>query len=62
LLIFTFKKAAEALLGPIAGNGLIPGRGVGGTPIFVMPGPYAPRSEVDERLHELAAALAAQPI
>ena len=39
LVIFTFKKTAEVLFGPIAGNGLIHGRELGGAPVFVMPGP-----------------------
>lgn len=54
LLLFTFKKTAQILLGPFAGNGLIRGRDVGGSLSFVMPGPYAPRPEVNERLRELA--------
>jgi TDG/mug DNA glycosylase family protein len=56
LVILTFKKTAEVLLGPIAGNGLIVGRDLGGAPIFIMPGPYAARAEVDQRLRELAEA------
>jgi TDG/mug DNA glycosylase family protein len=54
LVIFTFKKTAEVLFGPIAGNGLILGRELGGAPIFVMPGPYAASAEVDQRLRQLA--------
>ena len=53
LVIFTFKKTAEVLFGPIAGNGLISDRELAGAPIFVMPGPYAPGREVDRRLREL---------
>jgi double-stranded uracil-DNA glycosylase len=56
LVIFTFKKTAEVLFGPIAGNGLIVGPQLGRAPIFVMPGPYAARAEVDQRLSELAEA------
>lgn len=56
LVILTFKKTGEVLFGPIAGNGLIVGRELGGAPIFVMPGPYAVRAEVDQRLRELAEA------
>lgn len=56
LVIFTFKKTAEVLFGPIAGNGLIVGPRLGRAPIFVMPGPYAARAEVDQRLSELAEA------
>jgi double-stranded uracil-DNA glycosylase len=57
LVIFMFKKTAEVLFGPIIGNGLIDGRRLGGAPIFVMPGPYAARVEVDERLRQLAEAV-----
>jgi TDG/mug DNA glycosylase family protein len=53
LVVFTFKKAAEVLFGPIAGNGLISDRDLAGAPIFVMPGPYAPGGEVEGRLGEL---------
>jgi TDG/mug DNA glycosylase family protein len=53
LVIFTFKKTAEVLFGPIAGNGLISDRDLAGAPIFVMPGPYAPGGEVEGRLGEL---------
>lgn len=54
LVIFTFKKAAETLLGQVAGNGIIDGRDVAGVPVFVMPGPYAPGQVVEARLRELA--------
>jgi TDG/mug DNA glycosylase family protein len=53
LVIFTFKKTAEVLFGPIVGNGLINDRDLAGAPIFVMPGPYAPGGEVERRLNEL---------
>lgn len=56
LVIFTFKKTADVLLGPIAGNGLIHGRQLAGAPIFVMPGPYAARAEVELRLRDLSEA------
>jgi len=56
LVIFTFKKTAEVLFGPIAGSGLIAGHELGGAPIFVMPGPYARRPAVDQQLRELAKA------
>jgi double-stranded uracil-DNA glycosylase len=56
LVIFTFKKTMEVLFGPAAGNGLIVGRELGGASIFVMPGPYAPRAEVEQRLRELGEA------
>lgn len=53
LLIFTFKKTAEVMLGRLAGNGLVPQCTLGGAPVFVMPGPYAPRGEVESRLRDL---------
>lgn len=53
LVIFTFKKTAKALFGPITGNGHIRDLDFAGSPIFVMPGPYAPSSEVERRLAEL---------
>ena len=37
LAIFTFKKTAEALFGPLSGHGLVPGLEFGGAPTFVMP-------------------------
>ena len=57
LVIFTFKKAAEVLCGSIAGNGMVPSRELGGAPIFIMPGPYATRAEVEQQLRELAHAV-----
>jgi double-stranded uracil-DNA glycosylase len=53
LVIFTFKRAAEAILGGLAGNGFQPGLEVGGCPVFVMPGPYEARDSVEARLAEL---------
>lgn len=53
LVVFSFKQTAEVLFGKFAGNGFI-GRELGGAPVFVMPGPYAARAEVDARLAELA--------
>lgn len=57
LVIFTFKKTADALFGPIAGSGQIQGLDLGGAPVFVMPGPFRPRNEVEARLSELRAML-----
>lgn len=53
LLIFSFKKTAEVLLGKFAGAGFV-GRDFAGAAIFVMPGPYARRHEVPERVGELS--------
>lgn len=52
-MIFTFKKTAEVLFGPITGNGHIRDLDFGRKPIFVMPGPYAPGSHVERRLADL---------
>lgn len=54
ILIFSFKKAAEALFGSFASNGIIADVGNIGPTIFVMPGPYAKREEVTSRLIELS--------
>jgi double-stranded uracil-DNA glycosylase len=54
MLIFSFKKSAQALFGPIEGNGFIEGAGIEGVPVFVMPGPYAKRDEVTNKLEELS--------
>lgn len=54
LLIFSFKKAAQALFGSIDGNGLIAGTTMEGARVYVMPGPYAKRDEVSTKLQELS--------
>ena len=56
-LIFTFKAAAQALIGSIAGTGWIPDVTFASADIFVMPGPFAPKSQVDVALRELGARL-----
>jgi TDG/mug DNA glycosylase family protein len=53
LLLFVFKETAKKLFGPFGGNGLLAGRTLAGAEIFVMPGPYAPREEVAQRVDEL---------
>ena len=53
LLLFVFKETAKKLFGPFGGNGLLAGRTLAGSEIFVMPGPYAPGAEVTQRLREL---------
>ena len=40
LLIFTFKKSAQALFGHFAGNGFMPDLRLAHSEVFVMPGPY----------------------
>jgi TDG/mug DNA glycosylase family protein len=56
LVIFTFKKTAQILMGPFKGHGLLDQR-LGSAVPFVMPGPYAARGEVDDGLRALATAL-----
>jgi TDG/mug DNA glycosylase family protein len=57
LVIFTYKKTAEVLLGGFRGEGLLPAQDVLAGDAFVMPGPYAPRQRVEETLVELRALL-----
>jgi TDG/mug DNA glycosylase family protein len=54
LAIFTFKKTAVELCGPIDGYGLLPGLKAGGVDAFVMPGPYERADRVNTALGELA--------
>lgn len=56
-VIFTFKDAATAMVGPVRGFGWIDGVALAGAEIFVMPGPYEPRPRVDAVLAQLAARL-----
>jgi TDG/mug DNA glycosylase family protein len=58
LVIFTFKKTAEVLLGPIAGNGFIERAHIGRSEVFVMPGPYEKASTAAATLRLLADRLA----
>lgn len=53
LLIFTFKKAATALLGPFKGHGHRPELNLAGIPVFVMPGPYERADRVATALEQL---------
>jgi double-stranded uracil-DNA glycosylase len=54
LVIFTFKKAATALLGDFPGHGLLsPAWRIGGARVFVMPGSYERRDRVSRALEEL---------
>jgi TDG/mug DNA glycosylase family protein len=52
LLIFTFKKTAEVMLGRFPGSGAI-GKTISDVPVYVMPGPYAPRHVVTAQLSDL---------
>ncbi|MDO8392491.1 MAG: uracil-DNA glycosylase family protein [Actinomycetota bacterium] len=56
-VIFTFKDAANAMVGPIRGIGWIDGLTLAGAGVFVMPGPYEARPKVDQALTALAARL-----
>lgn len=53
LIVFPFKRTAEALLGKFDGNGFLDDRRVIWARLFVMPGPYARTSEVEARLGDL---------
>ena len=53
VVVFTFKKTAAKLLGGFDGCGLRPGVELAGAPVFVMPGPYAPRETVERELSVL---------
>ena len=52
LLIFSFKRTAEVLLGKFPANGFV-GKRLADADVFVMPGPYAKADEVRARLEEL---------
>jgi len=54
LVIFTFKKAATAVLGDFPGHGLLsPTRQLAGARVFVMPGPYEKSDRTARALEEL---------
>lgn len=53
-VIFTFKDAAEAVVGPLRGFGWQDDRQFAGASVFVMPGPYEARPRVDSALRSLA--------
>lgn len=53
-VIFTFKKAAVALLGQFDGHGLLQNRTLGGAEVFVMPGPMERIDRVERALRDLA--------
>lgn len=59
LVIFTFKKTAEAYAArTFVGYGFVRGLVVAERPAFVMPGPYERRDRVDAALAELTQRLA----
>ena len=52
-VVFVYKRAAEACAGRHVPEpwGLIEGLALAARPCFLVPGPYAPREEVDEGLN-----------
>ena len=52
-VVFVWKRVAEAVAGrPLAESwGQVRGVALSGRPCFLMPGPYAPREQVDEALN-----------
>lgn len=54
LVIFTFKKTAQVLVGAFAGNGIIDGLRVAQSDAFVMPGPYEESATAAATLRQLA--------
>ncbi|MCW2953767.1 MAG: hypothetical protein JWQ48_2937 [Conexibacter sp.] len=52
-MLFTFKKAAVALLGSLEGHGLLVGITLAGAEVFVMPGPMEATPTVDRALGAL---------
>jgi TDG/mug DNA glycosylase family protein len=53
LVIFAFKKSATTLLGRFKGNGLLSGRPLAGSEVFVMPGPYESSATANPTLDSL---------
>jgi hypothetical protein len=53
LVIFTFKMAAQLVLGKFPGDGFVPVPEWASFRAFVMPGPYQSSSLVKKRLAEL---------
>ena len=52
LIIFTFKATAEKLLGAFPGNGFV-NQKIGGSEVFVMPGPYENATSASKTLDDL---------
>lgn len=53
LVIFAFKKSATTLLGQFQGNGFLESQALGGTDVFVMPGPYESATTANPTLETL---------
>jgi TDG/mug DNA glycosylase family protein len=62
-VVFVYKRAAEAAAGRRLDEvwGQLAGVALSGRPCFLMPGPYAPREQVDEGLNFLRNLAAALP-
>ena len=54
VVIFTYKQAAESLIGRFEGNGFLPNVTFAGARVFVMPGPYEAADRAALTLHQLA--------
>jgi TDG/mug DNA glycosylase family protein len=52
-VLFTYKRAAHALLGPFDGHGPLPDRRLAGAEVFVMPGPMERAGRVELALDQL---------
>jgi TDG/mug DNA glycosylase family protein len=54
-IVFIYKRAAQIAAGRSLAEawGVLPGVALAGRPCFLMPGPYAPREQVDEGLNFL---------
>ena len=54
-IVFVYKRAAQIAAGRALAEpwGVLPGVALAGRPCFLMPGPYAPREQVDEGLNFL---------
>lgn len=53
LILFTYKKAAEAVFGRFEGNGFVEGLQLAGAEVFVMPGPYESTATATRTLRQL---------
>lgn len=62
-IVFVYRRAAEAAAGrPLAEPwGRLEGVALAGRPCFLLPGPYAPRWQVDEAVNFLRNLVAALP-
>jgi hypothetical protein len=54
LVIFTFKKTAQVLVGSFSGNGFVPGLRLAHSDVFVMPGTYESAATAAATMRTLA--------